>query len=138
MWEIDVAEQTVSFFVSLAIGSVFCVVYDLFRAVRRAFAFKNVGVFLSDVLFFVICAFVTFCFLLSLTQGFIRGYFIFGIVVGFLIVFFSVSKFVFAFFSFLLKWFITAKKALKNFVRQKIGKIKKFFKNKRQKTIKKA
>lgn len=138
MWEIDVAEQTLSFFISLALGGAFCVAYSVFTAVRRAFGFKNIGIFISDILFFVICAFVTFCFLLSLTQGMIRGYFIFGITVGFLIVFFSVSKFVSGALTAVLKWFIAAKKRLKNFMCQKIAKIRNFFKNKRQKTLKKA
>ena len=138
MWEIDIAEQTLSFFISLALGGAFCFIYDLFRAVRRAFGFKNVKVFICDVLFFVICAFITFCFLLSLTNGMVRGYFIFGIIIGFLIVFFSVSRFTVAVLVTIFKWFISVKNSTKNFINKKIVKIKKFFKNKRQKTLKNA
>lgn len=138
MWEISVAKQCVSFFVSLALGGIFCVFYDFLRASRRVFKFKNIAVFFSDIFFFTVCAFVTFCFLLSFTQGVVRGYFIFGITMGFLIIFFSVSKFVLKLLIAVFNGYKTLKNTLKNFCAEKIRKIKEKIKNKRQKTLKKA
>ncbi len=138
MWEIDVTEQTVSFFISLALGGFFCLFYDMFRAARKVRFFSAFWVFVQDTFFFAVCAVVTFCFLLSLTQGLIRGYFIFGILLGFLIVFFSVSRFFLKFLTAVLKAIITLKKRIKNFCRLNSSKIRSFFKNKSKKRLKKA
>lgn len=138
MWEIDVAEQTVSFFLSLALGGFFCLFYDLFRAARRVHTFTFLWVFVSDILFFAVCAVVTFCFLLSLTEGVIRGYFIFGILLGFSAVFFSISRFSLKGLTAVLRAIIALKRRIKNFCGRKNTQIKKFFKNKREKRLKKA
>lgn len=138
MWEISIAEQTVSFFISLALGGFFCLFYDLFRAARRVHSFKAVWVFVSDILFFTILAVVTFCFLLSLTEGIIRGYFIFGILLGFSVVFCSISRFFLKGVTAVFRAIITLKRKIKNFCGRKNTQIKKFFKNKRQKRLKKA
>ena len=138
MWEIDVAEQTVSFLISLGLGGFFCLFYDLFRAARKVHFFSAFWVFVQDTLFFAVCALVTFCFLLSLTQGLIRGYFIFGIALGFLIVFFSLSRFFLKFLTAVLKAVAAFKKRIKNFCGRNSSKIRNIFKNKRKKRLKKA
>ncbi len=138
MWGINIAEQTVSFFISLALGGFFCLFYDLFRAARRVHSFKAFWVFISDILFFTVCAVITFCFLLSLTEGIIRGYFIFGILLGFSAVFFSISRFFLKGVTAVFRTIITLKRKIKKFCGRKNTQIKNFFKNKRQKRLKKA
>ena len=138
MWGINIAEQTVSFFISLALGGFFCLFYDLFRAARKVHSFKPLLVFVSDILFFTVCAVITFCFLLSLTEGFIRGYFIFGILLGFSAVFFSISRFFLKGVTAVFRAIITLKRRIKNFCGRKKAKIRKIFKNKREKRLKKA
>ncbi|MBE6769589.1 MAG: hypothetical protein E7548_02410 [Ruminococcaceae bacterium] len=138
MWGINIAEQTVSFFISLALGGFFCLFYDLFRAARKVHSFKPFLVFVSDILFFTVCAVITFCFLLSLTEGFIRGYFIFGILLGFSAVFFSISRFFLKGVTAVFRAIITLKRRIKNFCGRKKAKIRKIFKNKREKRLKKA
>ena len=49
-------------------------------------------VFLQDIIFSLLSAFVTFNFLLSVTSGEVRAFVLFGIVIGFIIIRFTVSK----------------------------------------------
>ncbi len=138
MWGINIAGQTVSFLLSLALGGAFCLFYDFFRAARKVHRFSFFGVFIQDTLFFAVCAVVTFCFLLSLTQGMIRGYFIFGLCLGFAVVFFSISRFVLTFLTAIFGAAAVLIGKIRNLCRRKKAEIKKFFKNKRQKRVKKA
>lgn len=93
MWEISNKLQAVSFLYSLVLGVIFCAFYDVFRAVRLVFKPKDWQVFLQDIIYFSIISFTTFIFLLSLTNGEIRGYILFGTVLGFCVFYFTVSKY---------------------------------------------
>lgn len=85
MWEIDITFQIWGFLVSVILGSVFCILYDFFRALRKSFYFSDFLVFLQDIVYFIICGFTVFLFLLALTNGCLRVYVFFGIAVGFYI-----------------------------------------------------
>lgn len=93
MWEINSAEQISAFLYSLCLGVIFCLFYDIFRALRFAIKFNDIFIFLQDIFYFVSISFVTFLFLLAVTNGEIRFYVIFGILIGFLICYFTFSKY---------------------------------------------
>ena len=93
MWEINSALQILFFGYSLCLGVIFCIFYDIFRALRKVTKINDFSVFLQDIFYFVIIAFITFVFLIATTNGEIRGYIIFGIVIGFLVCFCTISKF---------------------------------------------
>lgn len=92
MWEIDNLSQLLGFLYSVALGAVFCLVYDLFRAVRAEIKFGAAAVFAADILYSVICAVLCFCFLLSVTGGEIRFFVLAGAAVGFAVSRFTVSR----------------------------------------------
>ncbi len=103
MWEISNSLQLLSFAYSVCLGVVFCLMYDVLRAFRRVASSKDFAVFVQDIGFSVIAAFLTFTFLLSVTDGEIRLFALFGIALGFVvarltvsIIFFRVLKFVFS------------------------------------------
>ena len=83
MWEISVGNQFITFLYSLCIGGIFCAVYDILRAARKAGFNSFVAVFVTDILFWVVGAFVTFIFLIARTSGEIRGYVLISELVGF-------------------------------------------------------
>lgn len=89
MYMLTIADQTRLFLLAIGLGFLLGVVYDLFRVIRMAFTMRRAGVFIQDVLFFLVCAAVTFVFLLAVNQGEIRGFIIAGEVLGFLIYYFS-------------------------------------------------
>lgn len=92
MWEINNALQVINLLYSAAFGIIICLIYDILRSLRCVFSFKNSTVFFQDILFFIILAITVFCFLIVTTNGQLRGYIIFGIILGFLICRFTFSK----------------------------------------------
>ena len=64
----------------------------MFRATRKTGCASFLLVFLSDIFFWVVSAFVTFVFLISRTNGEIRGYVIISETIGFLIFRISISR----------------------------------------------
>ncbi len=107
MWEIDNKIQAVSLLQSVLLGVFFCIFYDFFKAYRLAAKPKRNVVFIQDIVYFIICAPLTFCFLLSVTNGEIRGYVFISAVLGFALTRLTLSrtivKVLTAFFILLLK-----------------------------------
>ncbi len=96
MWEIDLRAQIFTFLLSLLLGGAFCLVYDLFQIFYSG---KNKLLnAVADISYFIIIAFVNFCFLLVASNGEMRLYLVFGEIMGFLICKKTVSRV----FSFLL------------------------------------
>lgn len=112
MWEIDVKLQIISFLRSMCLGVIFCILYDLFRAIRKNTASTIAEVFVEDLLFFLICTPIVFCFLLATTNGMLRAYVFLGIVLGFLLFRITLSRFTVKILDFLLKQIIKIFKAL--------------------------
>ena len=135
MWEINNTAQAISFFYSLLLGMIFCLLYDLLRVWRAFFHLSDIVIFFQDIIYFIVISFVTFIFMIPLTNGEIRGYIIVGIFLGFCICFFTVSRFVFeilkfifskikGFFKCLFKFFYTNFAKADNFIAEKLKKLK--------------
>ncbi|MBR5473581.1 MAG: spore cortex biosynthesis protein YabQ [Clostridia bacterium] len=95
MWEIDVGNQALTFALSMATGGIFCVSYDIVRAVRKVALNTFWAVLFTDILLWIIYAFVTFVFLIARTNGEIRGYVLVGEAIGFALCRISVSRLLF-------------------------------------------
>ena len=93
MWEINNTSQAASFFYSIILGVIFALFYDFFRSYRIVKPQTSLSVFLEDILFFLLLSITTFLFLLSLTNGEIRGYVLIGILLGFMLFIFTLSKY---------------------------------------------
>lgn len=106
MWEINVCNQFLTFVYSLILGGLLCFSYDFIRAIRKSGFNYFIAVFFTDIIFWIISAFVTFIFLISRTNGEIRGYVIFGELVGFILFRITISKFIFYFFTVIFKLII--------------------------------
>lgn len=100
MWEISNYNQAISFTLSLCVGGVFCVLYDIIRALRKVCMNSFFMVTVTDILLWVFYAFATFIFLMAVTDGEIRGYVLFGELTGFVLFRISVSKLIFPFLRF--------------------------------------
>lgn len=92
MWEINNNQQLFSFLISLVFGVGYCLFYDIFRSCRRVFKSSTAAVFLGDIVFFIIIAFVTYLLLLALCSGELRGYMFFGIFIGAVVCNFTLSR----------------------------------------------
>lgn len=92
---VDMPQQLRTF--AYAVGFGFCigVLYDVFRLIRLLVCGgKNKAFLVSDILFALVAAFLTFLFALTLLNGGIRGYVLFGELLGFLIYYISFGTFV--------------------------------------------
>lgn len=83
MW-FSLSDQTAYFLWSLVLGLAVGAAYDLVRAVRMLTGSGGARVILSDILFFVLCGVVTSLFALPFNKGSVRGFIVFGEVIGFL------------------------------------------------------
>lgn len=95
MWEIDNYSQIITFVLFLCLGAVFCIVYDVIRAMRKVCINSFLAVTVTDILIWILYAFTTFIFLISRTNGEIRGYTLVGEALGFLLCRVSFSRILF-------------------------------------------
>lgn len=89
-----IRQETAVFLLSVLHGICMTFLYDLLRALRRAFVHGLVLLSLEDFLFWIVAAFCTFCLAFLKTDGVIRGYVAVGIVLGAILYHFSVSALV--------------------------------------------
>ena len=92
MWEISVNDQVLTFIYSLVLGMMICTFYDILRALRKTGSRSYLSVFIGDIFFWIVSAFVTFIFLLSRTNGEIRGYVLISMLLGFTLWRITLSK----------------------------------------------
>lgn len=92
MWEIGVGDQLLTFLYSLIFGGILCIFYDVLRALRKCNLNSYVAVFISDFLFWVVSAFLTFIFLIARTNGEVRGYVLISQLLGFVLCRLTLSK----------------------------------------------
>jgi len=91
MGHINVAYQTITFFMSIVFGMAACLVYDVFRIVHKLFCKSWLSIFVLDILYWLIMAFATFSFLLLRCTGEVRAFVLLGILCGFIICRFTLS-----------------------------------------------
>lgn len=92
MWEISSIDQGNAFINALLLGGLLCFIYDIFRLDRIVFNRSIFTVFIEDVVFWVISAFLTFCMLLITTNGQIRFFAFLAMTLGFIIYRCTISK----------------------------------------------
>ena len=82
MWEINSVEQLLGFLYSAALGGIFCLCYDILRAVRAEAIFSSICIFFQDIFFSFAAAVICFLFLLGITGGELRSFVFLGLAVG--------------------------------------------------------
>lgn len=92
MWEIHSSDQAVTFLWSIVLGALLCLFYDIFRAKRVTVKSGALVVALQDIFFWFVSAVITFIFLLSRTNGQLRFFVFVGMIIGFFICRFTVSR----------------------------------------------
>ena len=95
MWEISSYSQYICFLYSLVLGVSLGIVYDLFKLDRLLFKRSKIFLFFSDILFWLISAFLIFTFCVIFSNGQIRGFIVLGTLLGFVIYRLTLSKLIF-------------------------------------------
>ena len=92
-----------SLLASVFMGIIFCLIYDIRRAVHTVFEIPASVIFIFDVLTLSAFSVAVFCLILVCTKGDERFYYYFGILSGFIFCRISLSRFFFFLISSLLK-----------------------------------
>lgn len=108
LYGLSLATQTKNFLLSLGLGFIMGIFYDLFRIIRICISKSKIAVIISDVLYCIFLCFATFLFCLTVNEGQIRFYLLLGEAIGFCVYYFSLGAIIFSFSSFLVdfirKW----------------------------------
>lgn len=89
---ISLSSQILTFLYAVLLGAIFGIIFDMFR-LFRVFTKGNVfAVAAEDILFFVICAFLCYVFMLVFTHGTVRMYVFIASAAGFLIYYRTVGR----------------------------------------------
>ena len=92
MWEISVGNQAITLLLSLCLGGILSLIYDILRAMHKTGFNSFLAVFITDILFWIFSALITFIFLMSRTNGEIRAYVLLAQCGGFVAFRFTISK----------------------------------------------
>lgn len=84
-----ITAQTEIFLYALGFGFLLGVLYDVFRTVRMIISNSKGFVLFMDLLYFAVCTFFSFCFVLAVDSGRIRIYAAAGGILGWFIYYFS-------------------------------------------------
>lgn len=90
--EFSLATQTVYFLYSILFGIILSAVYDVVRVIRFMGFTKLWQIILSDVVYFFVCAVLTFLFSLPFNNGSVRYFVLFGEAVGFILYRFTLGE----------------------------------------------
>lgn len=88
----SLADQTIYFLYSLLFGVILSVLYDVVRVLRFCSYNRRWQIVFSDIIYFVVCAFLTVMFSIPMNKGGVRGFAVFGEAVGFLIYRFTLGE----------------------------------------------
>ena len=109
MWEINLTDQATTFLLSLLLGGIFCLIFDLTRGIRLFCLNSKFAVFFTDIIYFLVVSFINFCFFLTRESGQVRGYVFIGEIIGFFVFRLSVSKLIMFLITYVNKMYIGAK-----------------------------
>ncbi len=88
---LDVSNQAMNFVYAVLFGVGLGLIYEVLRILRIAFNFKNIAIFIQDVLYFLVCSPLLFVFMLNTTDGKVRIYIFVGAFLGFLLYYFTLG-----------------------------------------------
>ena len=97
IYSLSLASQTKGFLFSLGFGFVMGAIYDAFRLVRVSISRARKTQILFDIAYFILLAFLTFIFFITINEGEVRIYLLLGEAIGFAVYNLSLGTIVFAF-----------------------------------------
>ncbi len=88
----SLSDQTRVFLQSFGFGFLLGIVYDAFRIVRIVVTGRKKGYLGFDLVYVVVCSFLSFLFFLTVNDGKLRGYAVFALLLGWLVYYFSLGS----------------------------------------------
>ena len=93
------------FFYSVGFGFAAALIYDIFKSIQTCFFNSNKALFFKDLFYVLFISYLYFIFILSVNNGKFRIYIAFGLVLGFICWFLSLSSLFLKSFLYLIKCF---------------------------------
>lgn len=84
-----IADQTKVFMLSLGMGFILGILYDVFRVIRLIITDKPRAFIFQDMLYFALCTLISFMFLLGVNNGKLRSFELAGEILGWLVYYFT-------------------------------------------------
>ena len=128
--EYVIENQTMTFLMSVVLGAALSAFYDVFRILRIAFRTPKWVVVIQDIIYFIICAVITFMFLLNNNYGMVRAFVIIGEILGWIIYYLTLGNLVIRLSKVIINFIKFALKLLFNIFIQPFYKIYCFFRQK--------
>lgn len=121
--EISLVYQIVAFGTSIGIGVALSLIFDFFKIIELTLGKKELKTFFVDVIYFIFCAFISFLYMMVVSSGEIRIFYMIGEVAGWFLYHLTVGKCIFSVWIKLI--FFLKKKFLKfkNFCNRRIQKL---------------
>ncbi len=104
LYSLSLATQTKNFLLSLGIGFILGIVYDVFRIIRLCISSKKAVIITFDILYCIVLCFTFFVFLITVNEGQFRFYLLLGAGIGFSVYYFSLGAIIFSFSEFLTEF----------------------------------
>lgn len=101
-----IENQLISFVIYIAIGSSLGVIFDFFRAFRKSIKHSNIATYIEDIIYVIIAFLIVVVALQIFSDGELRFYIFLGILIGFVIYFALISKYLLKVETFILEWLI--------------------------------
>ncbi len=96
IYSLSLATQTRNFLLSLGLGFLMGIFYDVFRVIRLAVSKGKAVVVVFDLLYCICLGFITFIFFITVNEGEFRFYLIMGECIGFGVYYFSLGAVIFS------------------------------------------
>lgn len=110
-----IQNQLFSFFIYVIVGILLGFIFDIFRALRKSIKNSTVATNIEDILFVIISFIIIAMVVQIVNKGELRFYILLGIILGILIYFLSVSKYIITGETWILKSIIKILKSIYNF-----------------------
>lgn len=92
--ELTLSAQTQAFIYSCVLGIILAVIYTVMGIIKILSPPSKKLLFVMDVLFMLVCTFITFLFSVAMTWGSLRYYVVFGELIGFFLFYLFVGELV--------------------------------------------
>lgn len=110
-----IQNQLFSFFIYVIVGILLGFIFDIFRALRKSIKNSTVATNIEDILFVIISFIIITTVVQIISKGELRFYILLGIILGILIYFLSISKYIITGETWILKSIIKILKSIYNF-----------------------
>lgn len=120
--EISLTYQIIVFATSIALGFILNLIFDFFKIIELMLGKGELKTFIVDVVYFIFCALVSFLYMIVVSSGEIRLFYVAGELAGWLLSHFTIGRYIFFIWTKLAMYLWGKLTKLRNFIKDFIRK----------------